>query len=154
MAEATDIDRTDRRILELLAGNGRLSMTELAELVHLSRPAVQARVRRLEERGVIRGYHADIRLPAPASSQKVLLVVRIGVRPCAPALAFLRSQPEVRRYWSVAGPRDAVIEVEAADAAAVSILIDRLSSSPFEIEAETLAVLWTFERGAAAFDKP
>lgn len=57
-------DATNRRILELLAADGRLSFTELARQVHLSTPALIARVRRLEHAGVIRGYGANLDLEA------------------------------------------------------------------------------------------
>ena len=52
------MEETNRKILALLAGDGRLSFTELARHTGLSVSAVQQRVRRLEERGVIRGYSA------------------------------------------------------------------------------------------------
>ncbi len=54
------LDRMDRSILSALAKNGRLSMAELAEKVGLSKTPVQARVKRLERDGFIRGYAAVI----------------------------------------------------------------------------------------------
>jgi Lrp/AsnC family transcriptional regulator, leucine-responsive regulatory protein len=61
-ASASDLvaDQTNRRILELLAGDGRVTFSELARRLHLSTPALIARVRRLEQAGVIRGYGADV----------------------------------------------------------------------------------------------
>ena len=55
-----ELDRTDRRILDLLQRNGRLTMTELAEQVGLSATPCTERVRRLERDGVITGYHARV----------------------------------------------------------------------------------------------
>ena len=57
---ACGVEETNRKILSLLASDGRLSFTELARQTGLSVSAVQQRVRRLEERGVIRGYSAVI----------------------------------------------------------------------------------------------
>ena len=54
------MDDMDRRIVTLLAGNGRLSHEQIGREVHLSRPAVFERIRRLEAQGVIRGYAARI----------------------------------------------------------------------------------------------
>ena len=54
------MEETDRAILSALAGDGRLSYTDLAEKVGLSVSAVHQRVRRLEQRGVIRGYTARL----------------------------------------------------------------------------------------------
>jgi Lrp/AsnC family transcriptional regulator, leucine-responsive regulatory protein len=54
------IDPTSRRILQLLAQDGRASYQAIADEVGLSRPAVMERVKRLEEAGFIRGYHAQL----------------------------------------------------------------------------------------------
>ncbi len=147
-------DPVDRRILAALAADARISMTELARRVHLSRPAVQARIARLEQSGAIRGYHADVRLPGEESGQPALLLARIGVRPCAPALDYLLGQPEVRRVWSLAGPHDAVIEVVTKDAPALSALTDRLAASPYRIEAEARTVLATLGKPSPTPDRP
>ena len=55
------MDRTDRRILNILQGNARISMKELGTRVGLSSPAVTERVRRLEEEGIIEGYRTIIK---------------------------------------------------------------------------------------------
>src|SRR5688572_1654495 len=57
---ADQLDRIDRNVLAALARDGRLSMAELAAKVGLSKTPVQARVRRLEKDGYIRGYSAVI----------------------------------------------------------------------------------------------
>jgi Lrp/AsnC family leucine-responsive transcriptional regulator len=54
------MDEIDRAIVRLLLSNGRLSQEQIARAVHLSRPAVHERMKRLEETGVIRGYQAQI----------------------------------------------------------------------------------------------
>ena len=53
-----EYDRFDRAILTTLAAEGRISITELARRIGLSKSPTQARLRRLEELGVIRGYRA------------------------------------------------------------------------------------------------
>ena len=60
----TDLDRTDRKILDILQRQGRISITELAQKVGLSDSPCTERVRRLEREPVITGYHARID-PAP-----------------------------------------------------------------------------------------
>ena len=57
---ATPLDDTDRRILDELAGDGRMSMRTLAERLHISRANAYARVDRLQRSGVIRGFRADV----------------------------------------------------------------------------------------------
>ncbi|HEX7012797.1 MAG TPA: winged helix-turn-helix transcriptional regulator [Steroidobacteraceae bacterium] len=65
------LDRVDRKILDILQRNGRISITELAEHVNLSASPCAERVRRLERTGVITGYHAHV---SPSALGKNLLV--------------------------------------------------------------------------------
>lgn len=66
-----ELDKMDRRILQRLQKEGRVSMTELAEFIGLSTSACAERVRRLERDKVITGYHARV---DPAKVGKSLLV--------------------------------------------------------------------------------
>ena len=54
------MEETDRRIVSLLADDGRMSFTDLGKATGLSTSAVHQRVKRLEQRGLIRGYTATI----------------------------------------------------------------------------------------------
>jgi Lrp/AsnC family leucine-responsive transcriptional regulator len=81
------LDPVNRRILAELRANARLPNAELARRVALSPPAVAERVRRLEEAGVIRGYHAE--LDPRALGYPIAAVVRI--RPNAQQLPRLRA---------------------------------------------------------------
>lgn len=56
-AFSADIDETDRQLLRLLQTHARMSITELAERVHLSATPCTRRIKRLEEAGIITGYH-------------------------------------------------------------------------------------------------
>ena len=69
------LDHTSRRILQLLAADGRASYQAVADEIGLSRPAVMERVKRLEEAGFIRGYHA--RLDRPKSGFPITAFVAI-----------------------------------------------------------------------------
>lgn len=66
-----ELDRIDRRILDVLQRRGRMSMTELAEQIGLSVSPCSERVRRLEREGTITGYHAHV---SPRALGKTLLV--------------------------------------------------------------------------------
>jgi Lrp/AsnC family leucine-responsive transcriptional regulator len=66
-----DLDRTDRKILDILQREGRIAMTDLAQRIGLSTSPCTERVRRMERDGVIVGYHARV---APRALGKTLLV--------------------------------------------------------------------------------
>ncbi|TDQ52384.1 AsnC family transcriptional regulator [Actinorugispora endophytica] len=82
----------DWRILTELQADGRLSFNELSRRVKLSPPAVAERVRRLEERGVITGYHAHV---DPASAG--LPVTALVQMRCYGPLCLLRDEAAVNR---------------------------------------------------------
>ena len=67
----TDLDRIDRKILDILQRQGRISMTDLAGQIGLSTSPCSERVRRLEREKVVTGYHAQV---DPAALGKTLLV--------------------------------------------------------------------------------
>ena len=60
MANSREVDETDQKLLDALAGNARLSLKELAQTAGMSSPSAAERLRRLEERGIIRAYTIDI----------------------------------------------------------------------------------------------
>ena len=67
----TELDRIDRKILDILQRQGRISMTDLGEQIGLSTSPCAERVKRMERQGVITGYHARI---DPKAVEKPLLV--------------------------------------------------------------------------------
>lgn len=111
----------DRQIVALLAEDGRMSFTDLARETGLSVSAVHQRVRRLQKRGVIRGYSAVLDHDAVGLS----LTAFISIKPIDPAapddapekLAHLR---EIEACHSVAGDESYILKVRVA--------------SPFELE--------------------
>jgi Lrp/AsnC family transcriptional regulator, leucine-responsive regulatory protein len=104
-------DGVNRRILQELQSNPRLTMTELGRRVGLSSPAVTERVRRLEELGVIRGYRLDIN-PA-ALGLPIAAYVRVRPNPGQlPNIAQLAQQiPEVVECHRVTGEDCFIIKV-------------------------------------------
>jgi Lrp/AsnC family leucine-responsive transcriptional regulator len=70
------MDSTDQHIVHLLLINGRMSHEQLAQEVHLSRPAVHERMKRLQEKGVLRGYKAIVDWTALGLPLTVFIWVR------------------------------------------------------------------------------
>jgi len=75
-----ELDRTDRKILEILQREGRISITELADRVSLSATPCSERVKRLEREGVITGYHARINPVALGKTLLVFLEIRLSAK--------------------------------------------------------------------------
>jgi Lrp/AsnC family leucine-responsive transcriptional regulator len=73
------LDETDRRMLEILAGDARISLKQLAARVKLSSPSTSERLRRLEERGAIRAFTVDV--DPRALGYELQAIVRIRPMP-------------------------------------------------------------------------
>jgi Lrp/AsnC family leucine-responsive transcriptional regulator len=98
------VEETDRAIVDALTADGRLSYTDLAEKVGLSVSAVHQRVRRLEQRGVIKGYAARVSYDAVG----LPLTAFVAIRPLDPsqpddAPERLSHLSEIESCYSVAG---------------------------------------------------
>ena len=143
---ATDyrLDRIDRRILAILQAEGRLTNQELSSRVALSASACLARVRRLEQAGVIQGYHA--RLDPFRLDIGLVLFVEVtldGHRPddAARFEAALETLPQVVEVSHVSGDFDYLLKIVAANMAEWTRLRERLVGGDAGIERVTTHVL-------------
>src|SRR5712692_6678452 len=118
------IDVTDATILNILQKNARTSNAEIARKVGLAPSAVFERIRKLEERDVIRGYHATVNPKAVNLGQLAFTFVRSNDRPGGVATATrLAEIPEVLEVHHVAGEDCFLVKVRAADAEALGRLL-------------------------------
>lgn len=111
-----DVDRTDREIIALLQAEGRITLTDLAERVHLSVSRCQRRVRTLEEHGVLRGYRAVVDAAALGLGFEVLGFVTLE-RPDAVGDfdSALANVPQIIEAQRLFGEPDYLIRVVTAD---------------------------------------
>jgi len=141
------IDYTDRQILSILQESARTSNAEVARRVGMAPSAVYERIRKLEERGVIAGYHARLSGGELDLGLQVFLWLRgpAGAPPdeITQALAQI---PEVLEIHHVAGEDALFLKLRVLDLAALSRLLrDRIASLPGVREARTSIVLDTFK---------
>lgn len=128
------LDRIDQRILHDLQENGRMTNVELARRVGISAPPCLRRVRALERAGFIRGYHAEIE--PRALGYNVMVFAQVGLTSQAePDLqAFeklVRSWPEVRECYMLAGETDFLLKIVAEDWASYQqFLTSKLTPAP------------------------
>jgi Lrp/AsnC family leucine-responsive transcriptional regulator len=138
-----DLEPIDRAIVRELAAEGRCSFTDLAERVGLSVSAVHQRVRRLEQRGVIRGYAA--RLDAEAIG--LPLTALISLTPIDPAAPDdyphrLEAIREIESCYSVAGDESYVLLVRVEAPTALEDLLRRIREAA-KVSTRTTVVLST-----------
>ena len=97
------LDEIDRRLLEELGADGRLTMAELGRRINLSPPAVAERVHRLELSGVIIGYHAVVDPKAIGYPIAVVVRVRPDSRQLHKIPEVARATPEVVECYRITG---------------------------------------------------
>jgi Lrp/AsnC family leucine-responsive transcriptional regulator len=144
------LDRTDRRIVEALADNARLPMGKLAVRVGVSRRHCRLRLRELESRGVIRGYHVE--LDESALGPHIDAFVRIGL-PLNRADArrqletVLMELPEVLEAHLVTGESDYLVRVRADQVTGLTALItERLAKLCPNTQLRTSLIVRTLKR--------
>jgi len=101
--ELRDLDTTDLRIVTELQSNARVSRAELGRRVGLSAPAVGERMRRLEESGVVTGYHAAVDPRALGFPVTVMVRIRPAVRELARIAKIAQEIPEIVECYRTTG---------------------------------------------------
>jgi Lrp/AsnC family transcriptional regulator, leucine-responsive regulatory protein len=137
------VEEINATIVALLARDGRMSFTELARRTGLSVSAAQQRVRRLEQRGVIKGYGAvisaeDIGLP---------LTAFVSIKPFDPAAPDdspdrLKHLAAIEACHSVAGDANYILKVRVASPGALEDLLQQIRAAA-NVSTHTTIVLST-----------
>jgi len=118
------IDQTSRVILETLQSDARISNAEIGRRIGLAPSAVFERIKKLEERGAVRGYNANIDPAAVDLGLLAFVLVRADERGGAPRTeAALAAIPEVQEVHHVAGEDCFMLKVRARDTAALNDLL-------------------------------
>jgi Lrp/AsnC family transcriptional regulator, leucine-responsive regulatory protein len=137
------VEDTNRTIISLLSADGRMSFTELARRTGLSVSAAQQRVRRLEQRGVIKGYGALIN----ADEVGLPLTAFVSIKPFDPAapddapqrLAHLAA---IEACHSVAGDESYILKVRVASPLELEDLLQEIRAAA-NVSTHTTIVLST-----------
>ena len=111
-----DLDAIDIRILKELKADGRMTNVELARKAGISAPPCLRRVRKLEEAGIIEGYHALLNAPALGLDLVAFCMVGLKHQSEANLKAFAASTagwPLVRQAWMVSGDSDFLLHCVA-----------------------------------------
>jgi DNA-binding Lrp family transcriptional regulator len=144
------VDEIDRAMLELLAADARMTNQRLAERVGVAPSTALSRLRALRERGVIRGFHAELDLAALGRPLQALIAVRLAVHAREQIDAFtaaVRELPGVLMVFHLAGATDYLVWVAARDAQDLrDFVVDHLATHSAVSHAET-SLIYEHSRG-------
>ncbi|HMS03735.1 MAG TPA: Lrp/AsnC family transcriptional regulator [Gemmatimonadaceae bacterium] len=147
------LDRIDAQLVALLQQNARWSNKELAARIGLSESSTLARVRRLEARGVVTGYHAEVAPWALGIGLQALVAVRLARHARDVVERFrdhCRALPSVLAAYNIGGTDDFLVHVGVSDADALrELILTSISTRPEVTHIET-HLIFDMVRGAAA----
>jgi DNA-binding Lrp family transcriptional regulator len=130
---AARLDAIDRKILNQLQDDGRITNVELARRVGISPPPCLRRVRALEEAGYIKGYRALLDEKLLGFEITVFALVHLTSQAEADLRAFedfVRKAPLVRECWMLSGEIDFILKCVAADLRTFQAFVAELTAAP------------------------
>jgi DNA-binding Lrp family transcriptional regulator len=120
------LDELDRRLLLCLAEHPRAGVMELARQLEVARGTVQARMEKLQQRGVVTGYGPDIDLQSIGYDVIAFVTLEISQGALETVVAHLSTLPEVLEVHTTTGPGDLLCRVVAPTNADLQPLIARM----------------------------
>ncbi|MGI8974592.1 MAG: Lrp/AsnC family transcriptional regulator [Gaiella sp.] len=146
------LDRIERELVRALQNNARISNKDLAAAVGLAPSTTLERVRRLRERGVIRGFHAIVDLALLGRPTQAMIAVRLRVHHRDEIGAFydhVLNLPETVALYHVSGPDDYLVHVAVPDTDRLrTFVLDDLTGRP-EVDHVETRVIFEYVRTPA-----
>ena len=136
------MDETDTQLIALLQENARMPVADLARVLGLARTTVQARLERLEQRGVILGYTVILGAEALPPLRATILL-QIEPRTTADVLSKLKSIPGIVAVSTTSGRFDLLVEVASQTSDALDKMIDQIVAARGVTRSESLIQLTT-----------
>jgi Lrp/AsnC family transcriptional regulator, leucine-responsive regulatory protein len=147
-----DLDRFDHAILRELSADGRISATELGRRIGLSKSPTQARMKRLEDEGVITGYRATLNAAKIGLAHVAFVEVRLSDTREAALQEFNRAVvlvPEVEQCHMIASRFDYLLKVRTVDMQDYRrVLAEAISALPHVTATSTYVAMEAVKDGA------
>ncbi len=121
------LDRIGRKILSALQENARIPLSRIGEKVGLSAPAVAERVKKLEEAGVITGYHARIDPAAMGRSVSAFIHLTTDARHYPAVKSLAVDMPQISACHHISGDASFILHVRVDDVSDLETVVARLS---------------------------
>ena len=147
-----DLDDVDRRIVTALHADARISNSALADLVGVAASTCHGRVRRLQEVGVIRGFHADIDPSAIGLPLQAMISVSLQSNARGKIEGFIehiRRRPQVMDVYFLAGADDFILHVAARDTDDLRSFVVQNLNADADVAGTQTSLIFEHLRGAS-----
>ncbi len=139
-----ELDDTDREILRILQSDARTPFSEIARRIDMSSATVHDRVSRMEEDGVIEGYHAKVNAKTVGYGVSALVGLRVEQGREEDALERLREIEGVREIHLTTGEWDVMLKMVAADTDSLrDLMFGRVADMDGFSRSQTMIILGT-----------
>ncbi len=128
--EGMAIDRLDAQIVMLFADEPRIGVLEASRRLGVARGTVQARLAKLEARGVITGHGPEVDPAAMGYPISAFILVELAQGELAAAVAIMQSIPELLEADAISGPQDLICRVVAQDTEHLQDIVNQLTATP------------------------
>jgi DNA-binding Lrp family transcriptional regulator len=137
------IDRLDVELLEMLAIDARAGVVDLASRLGISRNTVQARLRRLEEGGLLTGYRPELKLGQAGVSMEAFVGLEVQQGRLASIIDALTAMPQVLEIHATTGREDLLVRVATQTQADLQQLIEAIVGTAGVVHSTTTLALTT-----------
>lgn len=124
------MDNSDKKLLSLLRINARMSVSELARRLDLSRSTVQTRIKRLEQKKVIAGYTVQYGSDYENKLISAHVLIKVAQKLTGKVYVSLNNIPQLSALYSVSGDYDLVAVISTESTGEMSALLDRIGNLP------------------------
>ncbi|MDQ8935495.1 Lrp/AsnC family transcriptional regulator [Acinetobacter rudis] len=139
------MNNTDNKILGLLRANARMTITELANTLRISRATVQKRIELLETQGIITGYTIKIRPQIEKKLIRAWVSIRVEGNKTHQVIKTLRLESTVNTIHSTNGKWDLLVELHCEDLESFDQSLDRIRTITGVSFSETSILLTTYK---------
>jgi Lrp/AsnC family leucine-responsive transcriptional regulator len=116
------MDQTDVKILEELQVNSRITMTELGKKVGLTAPAAAERIRKLEEKGIIKNY--SVTIDPQKINKPITAFILFDTEKCKQFVEFCKDYPDVLECHRLAGKYSYLVKLVTTSVSELEVFID------------------------------
>lgn len=120
------LDSLNWKILEALQQNARMSFSEIGRKVGLTSPAVAERIKKMEDKGIIKGYKVQVSYNKTGHQLKAIITLKVFMGRLKPFLDKVKDFREVINCYRITGNENIILEVVLYDQAHLEVFIDKL----------------------------